>query len=131
MRIGQLARQAGVSTDTLRLYESLGLIRATRSANGYRDYPEGTGRLLGLIRTGQRLGFSLAQIAAVTADVNRMPEPERGAAITALLGAQLQRVEQQIDELIALRDDLRMRLQDGCPLAPARPMQRVAEEVRA
>ena len=39
LRAGALARQAGVSTDTLRLYERKGLLpRARRSANGYREY---------------------------------------------------------------------------------------------
>ena len=39
MRIGELAQACAVSRDTLRFYEQRGLIAASRSANGYRDYP--------------------------------------------------------------------------------------------
>ncbi len=39
MRIGELARQVGVSTDTVRFYERSGwLPRASRRDNDYRDY---------------------------------------------------------------------------------------------
>ncbi|PJJ73100.1 DNA-binding transcriptional MerR regulator [Diaminobutyricimonas aerilata] len=40
MRIGELARRAGVTVKAVRYYESLGLLRAGRSANGYRDFDE-------------------------------------------------------------------------------------------
>jgi DNA-binding transcriptional MerR regulator len=40
MRIGELARQAGVSTRTLRHYEELGLLTPRRTANGYWDYAD-------------------------------------------------------------------------------------------
>lgn len=39
MRIGELARQSGLSIDTLRFYEKIGLIRPpARDAGGRRDY---------------------------------------------------------------------------------------------
>ncbi len=39
MRSGELARLAGVSTDTLRHYERLGLLpKAQRTEGGYRQY---------------------------------------------------------------------------------------------
>ena len=42
MRIGELARQVGVSTDTVRFYERSGwLPRAARRDNAYRDYADG------------------------------------------------------------------------------------------
>ena len=40
MRIGQVAVHAGVSVQTVRLYERLGLIaQAVRRPSGYREYP--------------------------------------------------------------------------------------------
>ena len=65
MRIGVLARQAGVSTSKIRFYEAEGLLPpAPRLANGYRDY---TGRALEVIRfieRAQGLGFTLGDVAA-------------------------------------------------------------------
>ncbi|MFD6529267.1 MerR family transcriptional regulator [Streptomyces sp. NPDC060184] len=40
MRIGELARAAGISTRALRYYEEQGLLPAERRANGYREYDE-------------------------------------------------------------------------------------------
>ncbi len=40
MRIGELARQAGVTPKAVRYYERLGLLEPRRSPNGYRDYDE-------------------------------------------------------------------------------------------
>ena len=40
MRIGELAKATGVTTRALRFYEEQGLLTATRSHNGYRQYDE-------------------------------------------------------------------------------------------
>ncbi|WP_371676608.1 MerR family transcriptional regulator [Streptomyces sp. NBC_01276] len=61
MRIGELAKQAGTSTRTLRYYESRGLLAARRTGNGYRDYDEGDLRLLRQIRILQDFGFELEE----------------------------------------------------------------------
>ncbi|MEV6393276.1 MerR family transcriptional regulator [Streptomyces sp. NPDC051907] len=59
MRIGELAERAGVTTRTLRYYESRGLLPARRAVNGYRAYDEDDLRLLLQIRTLQDFGFDL------------------------------------------------------------------------
>ena len=66
MRIGQLALAAGVSPDTIRYYEKIGLLpRAARSASGYREYPAGAGNRIHVIRNAVQLGFPLDEIAKV------------------------------------------------------------------
>jgi DNA-binding transcriptional MerR regulator len=40
VRIGELAKRAGVSERSLRYYEEQGLLLPTRTPNGYRDYAE-------------------------------------------------------------------------------------------
>ncbi|MFJ4972026.1 redoxin family protein [Streptomyces sp. NPDC088755] len=57
MRIGELARRAGVTTKAVRYYESLGLLTPVRLANGYRDYDEHDVRLTQEIRALCRLGI--------------------------------------------------------------------------
>jgi peroxiredoxin/DNA-binding transcriptional MerR regulator len=57
MRIGELARRAGVTAKAVRYYESLGLITARRRANGYRDYVEDDVRLVQEIRTLSHFGI--------------------------------------------------------------------------
>lgn len=61
MRIGELAEQAGVSTRTLRYYESRGLLPARRAVNGYRVYGDDDLRLVEQIRTLQDVGFGLEE----------------------------------------------------------------------
>ncbi|OLT21874.1 MerR family transcriptional regulator [Pseudonocardia sp. CNS-139] len=61
MRIGELGDRAGVSTRTLRHYESLGLLAARRRANGYREYDEHDLRIVAEIRSLAELGFALEE----------------------------------------------------------------------
>lgn len=61
MRIGELAKRAGVSTRTLRYYESRGLLPARRAVNGYRVYGDEDLRLVEQIRSLQDFGFGLEE----------------------------------------------------------------------
>ena len=66
MKIGELARRSGLSTSTIRFYESKGLLQAvSRQANGYRDYPLEAVALLNIISNAQQTGFSLDEIRQV------------------------------------------------------------------
>jgi MerR family transcriptional regulator, copper efflux regulator len=62
MRIGELSRRTGASRRSLRLYESKGLIRAARSANGYRDYPPAAIERVQFIQELLTCGFSTREI---------------------------------------------------------------------
>lgn len=66
MRIGELARATGVSADTIRYYEKIGLLpRAVRTHSGYRNYTDSTARRIRVIRNAVQLGFPLREIAKV------------------------------------------------------------------
>ena len=111
VRAGELARAAGVSTDTLRHYERKGVLGAPRrSANGYREYPpDALARVL-LVRRALAYGFTLDELARV------LRARERGAApcreVRALAAAKLSDVEARLGELTALREELRTTLAD-------------------
>jgi MerR family copper efflux transcriptional regulator len=113
MRIGVLARKVGVSVDAIRLYEARGLIRADRRGNGYRDFPEPTLDRLRLIRLGQSLGFSLAEIGEVLREVGGGMAAED---VAALLGERIAAVDARIAALQELRGLLSARRQAACPL---------------
>ncbi|WP_116246659.1 heavy metal-responsive transcriptional regulator [Nocardiopsis sp. FIRDI 009] len=68
MRIGELARRAGVNPRTVRYYEDIGLMPpARRTGGGYRDYGGADAERLGFIRAAQRLGLRLDEIAEALA----------------------------------------------------------------
>jgi DNA-binding transcriptional MerR regulator len=61
MKIGDVARRAGVSTKTVRFYESPGLLTVARLPNGYRDYDESHVSLVREIRMLAELGIRVQQ----------------------------------------------------------------------
>lgn len=63
LKIGQVAKRAGVGVETVRFYERKGLIQEPpRRASGYRQYPEDVIPRIRFIRRAGRLGFSLKEI---------------------------------------------------------------------
>jgi Hg(II)-responsive transcriptional regulator len=63
MRIGQVAREAGVNIETLRYYERRGLLdEPDRTGAGYREYPSEAVRLIRFIKRAQELGFTLHEV---------------------------------------------------------------------
>ncbi|KJC47069.1 hypothetical protein UP09_10550 [Bradyrhizobium sp. LTSP885] len=63
MRIGELAKEAGLAPSRIRYYEQQGLIGSIdRGLNGYRQYSRGTRQLLEMIVVAQQAGFSLDEI---------------------------------------------------------------------
>lgn len=105
LRIGELARQAGLSVETLRYYERRGLIPPpARLASGYRIYPEETLDRLTFIRRGKTLGFSLEEIAELLQlEVN----PQQSAAqVKTRVDARIAAVEEKIRQLQQLKQSL-------------------------
>ena len=66
LRSGTLAKAVGVSPDTIRHYERLGILpRASRTASGYRMYPASAIERVLVVRRALRIGFSLVELAEV------------------------------------------------------------------
>lgn len=66
LRSGVLAKAAGVSPDTIRHYEKLGVLpRASRTEGGYRIYPANSVERVLVVQRALRLGFTLAELADV------------------------------------------------------------------
>ena len=66
MRIGELADGVGVTTKTVRYYESIGLLaEPERTPSGYRDYGDAAVERLRFVRDSQASGLTLAEIQSV------------------------------------------------------------------
>ncbi|MDX3233377.1 MerR family transcriptional regulator [Streptomyces sp. ME19-01-6] len=114
MRIGELAAQAGMSKDTIRFYEKIGLVSGRRLSNGYRDFPPETVTWLHYVRTAQMLGFSLAEIGRHFEELREAPDSAE--ALSALFEEKIRVIDARMAELAALRADLDARVGTGCPL---------------
>lgn len=86
MRIGELARELGVSADTLRFYERSGLLPpATRTSNGYRDYGATEQERIRLLLDLRRLDLPLDDAARVAGWCQTGHCSESSGALPALL----------------------------------------------
>lgn len=111
LRIGEIAAQAGVSVDTVRHYERRGLLPAPdRAANGYRLYPASMLRRLAVIQNALRCGFSLRELGAFFQRRQQNDPPCRDVRVAA--GHKLERLDEEIRALAALRKTMRMVLAD-------------------
>ena len=110
MTIGELARRAGVNTQTVRFYEREGLIpEPGRGASGYRQYPPVMVERVRFIRAAKAVGFTLEEIAellslrvrrgASCADVRKRAE-SKVADIDAKLEA-LRRMRSVLAQMVA------------------------------
>jgi DNA-binding transcriptional MerR regulator len=109
MTIGKAAALAGVSADTIRYYERLGLCpKPTRTRAGYRVYPPAIINRLTLVRNAQRFGFSLREIAGFLRVRDGGGAPCR--TVRAAAEQMLEAIDQQIADLGARREQMRKTL---------------------
>ena len=105
MRSGQLAHLTGVSTDTLRHYEGLGLLPLPqRTAGNYRDYSPASQQRVELIQRALTIGFSLSELKTILAVRDRGGAPCRH--VRALMHSKIRAVGEQIRNLVSLRVEL-------------------------
>ena len=111
IRSGQLAARAGVSKDTLRHYERVGVLEPpTRTDSGYRQYPESALRRVLVTRAALSIGISLRDLAEMFSmrDSGQPPCEE----VRKLASKRLDSVVAQIQTLTVLRDQLTALLGD-------------------
>jgi MerR family copper efflux transcriptional regulator len=112
MKIGELARAAGVKPTALRFYERQGLVTGRRASNGYRSFDAGDVTRVRFVRRAQALGFSLAEIRGVLALSDGTTElPSR--ALRRLAEAKLAEIDERRADLLRLRRGLATLLAHG------------------
>ncbi len=130
-KIGEISRRLGLSVDTLRYYEKIGLLpRVARNASGLRVYDDKDVSRLRFIGRAQKMNFTLAEIA----DLLRMRENPRRARddVRKLTARKLADIEAYLGDLKALRNELQLLLglcasrADGCAI-----IERIDKEDRS
>ena len=120
LTVSALADQAGLSADTVRYYERVGLLpEPARSAAGYRLYDQDAVGRLRLIKGAQRAGLRLREIGELlqVADKGQCP----CGHTETLLRDRLAEVRSELERLRALEADLTRLLErrrdPSCPEA--------------
>ena len=113
LTIGQLAERSGVAPSALRYYEAEGLIGASRTSGNQRRYSRSVLRRVAFVRSAQRVGLSLEEIAEALATLPGGRAPTK-ADWTRLSRAWRPRLEAQIERLERLRDRLDSCIGCGC-----------------
>ncbi len=102
--IGKAAKGAGVSADTIRYYQKIGMLpRGKRLASGYRVFTPEDVWTLRFIKRAQGLGFSLDEIREL------LDFREEGASCNDVRSAALRKVdliEEKIGDLSSIRSAL-------------------------
>jgi DNA-binding transcriptional MerR regulator len=112
MKIGEVATEAGVTVDTVRFYERVGVLPPpARTESGYRDYARDTIERIKLTRALQAIGFTL------TDAVDALAAHDAGGATCESEQWRLQAVLDRVDDRLAALNALRHRIvqaQDAC-----------------
>jgi DNA-binding transcriptional MerR regulator len=103
LRIGDVARGAGVNVQTLRYYERRGLVAPAYRHSGQRAYDRSDIGRVRIIKAAQRLGFTLSEIQELfDLSAHRRATGELQARATAKIAE----IDARIARLEAMRTNL-------------------------
>jgi len=112
-RIGELAKLASVTPDTIRYYEKQQMMEhEVRTEGGFRLYTEKDLRRLKFIRHARQLGFTLESIRDLLS-IRIDPEHHTCQESKSIVQERLSEVEARIEELQVIRSSLQ-KLNDAC-----------------
>ncbi len=107
LKIGEVARLAGVPAKTLRYYEGIGLISpAGRTASGYRLYGWRELEQIEFVRRAKLMGLSLDEIRGLVESAEDGIPNKVFQHLDGLLERSLAETERKIEELRAFRESL-------------------------
>ena len=103
LRIGDVARSAGVNVQTLRYYERRGLVAPAYRHSGQREYDPADVDRVRIIKAAQRLGFTLTEIQ----ELLDLSAHRRGTGeLRARATAKIVEIDARIARLEAMRSNL-------------------------
>ena len=110
-RIGAIASATGLTPDTIRYYERLGLLsKPSRTDGGFRVYGPDTVARIRFIKQAQKLGLELKEIRDLLRPANGRRR-EQCQRVRSVLAKHLADVEDRLRELQAYRETLQTALQ--------------------
>ena len=105
LKIGEVARRAGVGVETLRFYERSGLLdRPARTEGGYRLYDAKALKTLEFIKRAQSLGFTLEEIKRIIAESRAGQRP--CAEVRETVRRRLAELDEQMAQIRRYRNAL-------------------------
>ena len=114
MKIGELAKQSGLTAHTLRYYEKLGLIEPLKSQqNNYRDYSDDDLHTAHFIKRCKDSGFSLDDTAALLSIKDAKSEHVCAEA-KAITEAKITDIQSKIKKLQQLEQTLSLLAKKCC-----------------
>lgn len=104
---GKLATHTGCNIETIRYYETIGLLPApARTASGYRAYSDEHLRRLNFIQRARSLGFSSEQTRGLL-DLTEAEGNKTRADVKSLTEAHIDEISQKIKDLQKIKKRLR------------------------
>src|SRR5207302_168171 len=116
MKIGQLARTAGLNASAIRYYEKRGLLAPPQRLGGQRRYPSDALSRVLLIRFATDMGFTLSEIKLFLNGLR--DDTPVGARWRKLATRKLREVDQHIARSLRLRSLLQHLLHCRCASPP-------------
>lgn len=118
---GEVAKRSGVKVSTLHFYEDKQLIHSVRNTGNQRRYSRAVLRRIAVIKAAQKVGISLKDIQQALSFLPRSDAPTKADwhRLSQQWTAQL---NQQINQLTALRDNMTNCIGCGCLSLKACPL---------
>ncbi|KZD03063.1 Cu(I)-responsive transcriptional regulator [Oceanibaculum pacificum] len=105
MNIGDVSERSGLPAKTIRYYEDIGLVRPSRSENGYREFGSQDLHKLAFLARARSLGFTIEECRTL---LSLYEDRQRSSSdVKRLAEKHLTRIDQKIVELQALSATLR------------------------
>jgi MerR family transcriptional regulator, copper efflux regulator len=105
IQIGKVAERTGLSIDTIRFYQKIGLVKqAARSEGGFRLFTDADVKDLAFIKKAQELGFSLTEIKQLS--ILNQEHDHACSQVRDLLEGKLRDVREKAAQLLRLEAEL-------------------------
>ena len=113
LSVGQVAERCGVAVSAVRYYDDIGLVHSTRTSGGQRRFARDTIRRIAFVTAAQAVGRSLDEVRAALDSLSEQRTPTH-ADWNQVARSWRPRLDEQIERLVALRDQLDACIGCGC-----------------